>query len=176
MPFSVSLVSPFKLASLTEILPDIIFPSAGISSPADSFIISPTTTSSMVISFNSWLRRTLVLIFEASAWSCSKAFSLPYSDRVEINEARNMAITMPIVSYQSKFWNRNKVLMARAIKSILIIGSPKVAINLRIKLSFLAILIVLSPYFWRLFWTSSSVYPVFIMTSLYRKLLGEGFF
>ena len=37
----------------------------------------------------------------------SNAFSLPYSEIVEMNDAKKIAITIPIVSYQSKSLNKN---------------------------------------------------------------------
>lgn len=77
-------------------------PSAGIFSPYSKRIISPTTISSIGILIIPSNLLTLALVLEASCCNLSKAFSLPYSDKVEINEARKIAITIPTVSYQSK--------------------------------------------------------------------------
>ena len=51
------------------------------------------------------------LIFDDSSWSLSKADSLPYSEIDEIRDATKIATTMPIVSNQSKSWNKNIVLI-----------------------------------------------------------------
>ena len=80
----------------------------------------------------------LHFIFDASSCSFSKAFSLPYSEMVDIKEANAIAITMPIVSYQSKLEKRNTVLIAKAINNILIMGS------LRVINSFFSIYVYLS--------------------------------
>ena len=69
-----------------------------------------------------------------------------------MNEAKKMAITIPIVSYQSKFWKRNNVLTTKAIIKILIMGSPNVAISLWKNVSFLEATISLLPYFFSTFY------------------------
>ena len=170
--FSFSFISPFKFDSLTRIFPLIIFPSAGTASPVSKYTISPTTISPISISFICPFLKTFVLILEASSWSSSKAFSLPYSDTVDINEARKIAMTIPMVSYQSKSWNKNKVLTAKAINNIFIIGSPRVAISLWMKLSFWLALISLLPWVLRLLTTSSFVSP-FIISASYQKILAD---
>lgn len=104
-------------------------PSAGIFSPYSKRIISPTTISSIGILIIPSNLLTLALVLEASCCNLSKAFSLPYSDKVEINEARKIAIAIPTVSYQSKSFIKNIVFIPRAINRIRIIGSPKLLSN-----------------------------------------------
>ena len=116
------------LDSSTLTIPSIITPSAGILSPASNDIISPTTTSSILISTTFPFLKARQFIFDDSSCNFSNAFSLPYSDIVDINDAKKIAITIPIVSYQSNCLIKNTVLIARAINKILMIGSPKVEI------------------------------------------------
>jgi len=59
--FLISLDSPVKEDSLQDKLPLIKIPSAGIESPVDSFTISPTTTSFIIISFKMLFLITLTL-------------------------------------------------------------------------------------------------------------------
>ena len=114
------------------------------------FIMSPTTISSMSISIILLFLITLLFIFDASSSNFSNAFSLPYSDMVDMNDARKIAITIPTVSYQLKSLNRNNVFIANAIKSIFIIGSPSVTNSIFKKLSFSFLLKILLPYFFLL--------------------------
>ena len=99
----ISLASPVILDSSTVISPSIISPSAGILSPDSNKTISPTTTSSIFTSATFLFLKTLHFILDDSSCNFSNAFSLPYSLTVEIKEAKNIAITIPTVSYQSKF-------------------------------------------------------------------------
>lgn len=84
-------------------VPLIILPSAGILSPVSSKTISFTTISSIFTSFVLPFLFTFTFILEDSSWSFKKAFSLPYSEIDEIKDAKKIAITIPIVSYQSNF-------------------------------------------------------------------------
>ena len=113
---------------------------------------------------------TLHFIFDDSSCNLSKAASLPYSEIVEINDATKMAITIPIVSNQSKSLNRKIVLIARAINNIFIIGSPNVSIKSFIKLFFSFELIWLVPYFFLLSITSFVVRP-FIFFLLEKTMM-----
>lgn len=92
-------------------------------------MISSTTTSSILISVKLPFLFALHFIFDASSCNLKKAFSLPYSDIVDIKDARKIAITIPIVSYQSNDFIKKTILIASAINSILIIGSPKDSIK-----------------------------------------------
>lgn len=128
-----------------RILPLIIFPSAETASHVSKYTMSPTTASPISTSFIFAFLKTFVLILDASSCNSSKDFSLPYSDKVDMKDAKKIAITIPMVSYQSKSWNKNKVLTVKAINSILMIESPKVAISLWINVSLWLALISLLP-------------------------------
>ena len=154
--------SPLILDSSTPIVPSIKIPSAGITT-------SPTTTSSNEISVTFPFLLTLHFNFNDSSFSFSKAFSLPYSEILDIKEAKKIAIKIPSVSNQSKSLNKKTTFIASAINNILIIGSPKDSINKDRKLLVLPFLISLVPYFSLLSITSLSLSPfllyLFIITS-----------
>ena len=122
-------------------------PSAGILSPVCSMTMSFTTISSINTSFVMLFLLTFVFILDDFSWSLSKAFSLPYSEIVDMRLASMIAIKMPIVSYQSKFLNNTIVLNAKAIIKIFIMGSPRVSSKSFRKLSFFLIYSSLFPYF-----------------------------
>ena len=103
----ISIVSPVRLDSSTSISPETIIPSAGILSPDCSKTISLTTISSINVSVILLFLFTLQFIFEDDSCNLSNADSLPYSEMADISEATSMAMTIPIVSNQSKSWNRN---------------------------------------------------------------------
>ena len=65
----------------------------------------------------------------------------------EIKEAKNMAIKIPKVSKQSKSRKRKTTLIAKAIKRILIIGSPNDSIRRRKKPFFFISVKLFVPYF-----------------------------
>ena len=83
----------------------------------------------------------------------------------EIKDATKIAMTMPIVSNQSKSWNKKIVFMAKAISKILIIGSARVSMNSLKKLFFFLLEIAFVPYFFLLAATSSLFSPVYIFSS-----------
>ena len=155
--------SPFKVLSSTLNLPSISIPSAGILSPADKIIISPTTTSSTFISMVLLSLFTLHLILDDSSCNLLNAFSLPYSDMVDIKDAKKIAITMPIVSYQSNDFIRNTIFIASAISNILIIGSPKDSNNNLKKLLLTLFSNLFVPYLFLLSITSLVLSPLFIV-------------
>ena len=115
--------------------------------------------SSIYISFNLPDLYTLDFILDDSSCNLLKAASLPYSDIDEIKEARNTATRIPIVSYISKSLNKKRILIANAIKSILIIGSANDSKNNLKKLFFFNLVILFDPYFFLCFVTSSLVKP-----------------
>ena len=80
----------------------------------------------------------------------------------DIKEAKNIAINMPRVSYQSKSLNKKTIFIASAIKSIFIIGSPSDSINNDKKLLVLLCLISLEPNFFLFSITSLSVSPLIL--------------
>ena len=84
--------------------------------------MSPTTISPEGISIIFPFLLTLVLVFNCSSWSLANAFSEPYSLILDINEAKNIAIKIPIVSYQSKSRKSTTTLIPNAINNILMIG------------------------------------------------------
>ena len=130
-------------------------------------MISPITTSSMGIWVIFPLRRARHFILEDSSCNLANASSLPYSEIVEINEAKNIAITMPTVSYQSKFWIKKIVLIASAIKRIFMIGSPSVCNKSLKKLSRFFEVIWLLPYLLRFYTTCLSVNPISKLFSVF---------
>ena len=166
-----SLVSPFNADSSTLTPPSIIIPSAGTKSPLSKYTKSFTTISLIKTLFKTPFLLTLTYIFIDSSCNFLKAFSLPYSLIVEINDAKNTAISIPKVSNQSKFLNKNTTLTDKAIKRILIIGSPKDSIKSDKKLLCLASLTTLLPYFFLLFNTSLSLSPFSPISILLNKLM-----
>ena len=156
--------------SSTLIFPSINIPSAGTLSPEERSTISPTTTSSTLISVTLISLFTRHLIFDASSCSLLNALSLPYSETVDIKDAKKIAITIPIVSYQSNDLIKNTTFIASAIRSILIIGSPSDSSNNLKKLLLLLDSILLVPYFFLFISTSFVLSPlIFIVppTSIY---------
>ena len=158
--FLASFDSPFKADSSTDKLPLISTPSAGILSPLFKITISPTTTSPVVISTTLPFLITFTLPFNASLCKRLKACSEPYSEIVEINDAKNMAISIPIVSNQSKCLNKTMTLIAKAISKILMIGSAKDSSNKCQKVFFLTSVISFVPYSVLLLITSLSLSPI----------------
>ena len=75
-----------------------IVASAGTLSPLSRYTISPTTNSSILIVSLFEFLSTLTFIIEFSSFNFSKAFSLPYSDKLEIIVAKKIAINIPTVS------------------------------------------------------------------------------
>ena len=98
-------------------------PSAGMPSPASRNTTSPSTSSSAGTSRKRPSLRTRQVVLAASCWRRTKAFSLLYSDKVEISDAARMARAMPTVSNQPWPRNRNSRLTARAASRILMMGS-----------------------------------------------------
>ena len=78
----------------------------------------------------------------------------------EINEAKNIAINIPIVSYQSKLRNKTITLIAKAIKSIFMIGSPNDSSNNFKNVFFFTFVISFVPNSILLFSTSLSLNPI----------------
>ena len=154
-----SFVSPFKLDSSTLSSPSIIIPSAGILSPVSNLTISPTTISSIEVSINLPSLFTLHFILDDSSCKCSKAFSLPYSEIVEIKLDKKTAIKIPNVSNQSKSLNKKIVLIISAVSKILMIGSPNVSTNCIRKDFFFLLVRVFVPYFFLDLITSSLLRP-----------------
>ena len=72
--------------------------SAGTLSPPSRYTMSPTTNSSILIVSLLEFLSTLTFIIEFSSFNFSNAFSLPYSDKLDIMVAINIAINIPIVS------------------------------------------------------------------------------
>jgi len=141
-----SLLSPFKEDWSAKRLPSITTPSAGTFSPACRKTMSPTTISPMGIFIMEPFLLTRHIVFEDSSCNCSKANSLPYSDKVETKVAKKIAIAIPTDSYQLKLRNMKIRLIQSAASNILIIGSPKFEINCLKKLFFFTASNVLSPY------------------------------
>ena len=74
-----------------------MIPSAGILSPVCNNTMSFTTTSSIPISVTLLFLFTLHFSLDEVSCSFLKASSLPYSDKVDIKEAMNIANTIPKV-------------------------------------------------------------------------------
>lgn len=158
-----SLVSPVRDDSSTVTLPLITTPSAGTLSPEVKKITSPTTISSIFNSIFLEFLFTLHFILEASSWSLWNAFSLPYSEIVEIKDAKKIANTIPMVSYILDSLNKNKTLIASAINNIFIIGSFNDSIK-RVKKEFFFLFVnKLLPYFFLDSITSLSFKPFWLL-------------
>ena len=77
----------------------------------------------------------------------------------EINDAKKIAITIPSVSYQSKFLNKKTILIESAIKSIFIIGSDNDSNSILKNVLLFFLVISLLPYFFLNSKTSLSFSP-----------------
>ena len=128
--------------------------------------MSPTTTSSIWISVNLPSRFTLTFMLSFSSCNFLKASSLPYSLILEINDDKNIAINIPNVSNQSKSRKRKTTLIIKAIKRILMIGSPKDSIKRRKKPFFFISVKLLLPYFFLDNSTSFLLRPFICISSI----------
>ena len=93
-----SLLSPLREDSSTDNFPLIIIPSAATLSPLVKIMISPTTTSSIGISFASPFLFTFIFILLDSSCIRANALLEPYSLTADMIEATTIATTIPIVS------------------------------------------------------------------------------
>ena len=99
------------------------------------------------------------------------SLEVEHDDIVEINEAINIAITIPKVSNQSKSRNKNMVFIPKAINRILIMGSPRDSKNSFIIPFCFAFVISLLPYFFLCSITSLFVSPFNIKILLTKYML-----
>ena len=168
--FSISLDSPVNIDSSTFIFPLTNIPSAGILSPSFNITKSFTTISSIGILVIWLFLFTFTFILDVSSVNLLNAFTEPYSLIDDINDATIIAITIPIVSYQSKSLIKNMIFIPNAINNILIIGSENVSNNSFINVSCFFFVNVFVPYFFLFIITSSLVSPVFILSSLIKSI------
>ena len=99
IPLYFSTVSPVSELSSKYNSPSSITASPGTLPPLFKITMSFTTMSSIFTIVLLEFLITLILILLFSSLSLSNAFSLPYSDKAEINEAKNTDMAIPKVSY-----------------------------------------------------------------------------
>ena len=118
------------------------------------------------------LRYTFVDNLLLSSNNLSNALLEPYSLIEEINDAKKIAITIPSVSYQSKFLNKKTILIESAIKSIFIIGSDNYSNSILKNVLLFFLVISLLPYFFLNSKTSLSFSPKvkYLHLSILKKL------